>query len=92
MTVRPTRETLESLRITLQKMEQFTDSESDANDVTELKRLLLNRIAELETLEALQPEEVHPQPILSDLPAIAASTEGNAVSESPEAPTLNKMN
>jgi hypothetical protein len=92
MTVRPTHETLESLRITLQKMEQITESESDTHDVTELKRLLLNRIAELETLEALQPEEVHPQPILSDLPAIAASTEGDVVNESPEVSTLNKMN
>ena len=65
MTARPARETLDSLGVTLQKLEQAIDPASGGQDVAELKRILLNRIAELEALEALQPVEVAPAPVPS---------------------------
>jgi hypothetical protein len=75
MISRSTRETLESLRITLQKLEQAADPASNGQDIVELKQILLNRIAELETLHALQPEETEREPAASDLPPLAAVTE-----------------
>lgn len=77
MTARSAQETLESLRITLQKLEQSSDPASDGHDVAELKQILLNRIAELETLQALHPEmaEVTQAPASSALPSIAAAQE-----------------
>ncbi len=73
MNLRPARETLDSLRVTLQKLEQTTDPASDGQDVAELKQILLNRIAELEALQVLQPtEEVVAEPASSELPSIAA--------------------
>ncbi len=75
MTTRPTQETLESLRLTLQKLEQTTDLASDGRDVIELKQILLNRIAELEALNALQPAKAEPVPEGADLPPFAVVTE-----------------
>jgi hypothetical protein len=73
MTPRSPRETLESLRVTLHKLEQSTDAASDGQDAAELKQILLNRIAELETLNALNPAD--PEPVAatapSDLPPLA---------------------
>lgn len=51
---RPYKETLESLSITLQKLEQTSDPASDEHAVAEPKRILLGRIADLEALNALQ--------------------------------------
>ena len=92
MNPRPARETLDSLRVTLQKLEQAADPVSDGQDVVELKRILLNRIAELEALEALQPEEVVPEPAPSDLPSIAAVAEEQPTQETADATGLEKLN
>jgi hypothetical protein len=51
---RPAHETLESLRLTLLKVEQSADPEQDAEALAELKRILLQRIAELEAIQALE--------------------------------------
>ena len=56
-----------------------TDPASDGQDVAELKQILLNRIAELEALQALQPEEVARLTAPSDLPPIAVVTEEEAI-------------
>jgi hypothetical protein len=92
MTARSARETLESLRITLQKLEQTSDPASDRQDVAELKQILLNRIAELETLQALHPEEpeVAQAPASSDLPSIAAA-EGERAKEATDTVGLEKL-
>jgi hypothetical protein len=45
---------LESLRLTLLKVEQSADPEQDAEALAELKRILLQRIADLETIQALE--------------------------------------
>jgi hypothetical protein len=69
------RETLDSLRVTLHKLEQTTDLASDGQDAAELKQILLNRIAELETLNALNPQD--PEPAApSDLPPLSVVEEG----------------
>jgi hypothetical protein len=92
MTARSARETLESLRITLQKLEQTSDPASNREDVAELKQILLNRIAELETLHALHPEEpeVAQAPATSDLPSIAAA-EGESAKETAESVGIEKL-
>ena len=93
MSVRPARETLESLRVTLHKLEQTADSASDRQDVAELKQILLNRIAELETLNALQPADTDPAVASapSDLPPLAADAEEQPVKDTPEALPLEKL-
>jgi len=50
------RETIESLRLTLESLEQEADPAADAQDVAEFKRILLTRIADLEALEALNAQ------------------------------------
>lgn len=93
MTLRPSRETLDSLRVTLHKLEQTTDSTSDGQDVAELKQILLNRIAELETLNALQPADTEPAPAPapSELPPLAAVTEEQPVKDTLETIPLEKL-
>ena len=91
MTPRPTRETLDSLRVTLQKLEQNADPASNGQDVAELKQILLNRIAELETLNALQPAESEPVSAPSDLPPIAVATEEEPARDAAEQISLGKL-
>jgi hypothetical protein len=92
MNLRPARETLDSLRVTLQKLEQTTDPASGAQDVAELKQILLNRIAELEALQAMQPPEndaAAPSP--SDLPPIAVAVEEEPAQQTGETAGLKKL-
>jgi hypothetical protein len=91
MTVRPTHETLESLRVTLQKLEQTTDLASDGQDVTELKQILLNRIGELEALQVLQPPEAAQPSSPSDLPPLAVSTLDETTSDTSAPQILDKL-
>ena len=51
---RPAQETLDSLRLTLLKVEQSAEPDKDTEAMAELKRILLHRIAELEAIEALE--------------------------------------
>jgi hypothetical protein len=75
MASRTSLETLESLRVTLHKLEQTTDPSSDVQAVAELKQILLNRMAELETLNALAPQQPEAAPAPADLPPLPAITE-----------------
>jgi hypothetical protein len=76
---RPSSDTLRSLRITLQKLEQNFEVNEDASAMTELKRILLNRISELEVVSSLESRNGHqngdhPAPAdLSELPALVHS-------------------
>ncbi len=54
---RPTESTIEALRLTIHQIEQTTDPGVDPESVAELKRILLNRIAELEAVPALTGPE-----------------------------------
>ena len=56
MSRRPSRETIESLRLTLETLEQSTDTVTDAEGAGELKRILLARISDLEVLDALHAQ------------------------------------
>ena len=56
MSLRPTPQTLGSLRLTLQNLEQSADPTSDPQELAELKGILLRRIAELEVLDALSSQ------------------------------------
>ena len=58
MVPRPKKDTLESLRVTLQQLEQTADPARDAESMAQLKRVLMNRIADLELLEALTADDV----------------------------------
>jgi hypothetical protein len=93
MIPRAPRETLESLRVTLHRLEQTTDSASDGQDVAELKQILLNRIAELETLNALNPQDPDHAPATapSDLPPLAAVTEEESNKVAMETVPLEKL-
>jgi len=54
MKVRPAHETLESLRVALLKVEQTAEPDHDREALADLKRILLQRIAELEAVQALE--------------------------------------
>lgn len=54
---RPTQKTLESLHVTLQKLEQTDNPGRDEESITELKRVLLNRIVDLELSKTLETGE-----------------------------------
>ena len=56
MTLRSIPNTIESLRVTLQEVEQTMDAAYDSADLVELKRILLDRIAELELEQARAAE------------------------------------
>ena len=76
-------DTLRSLRITLQKLEQNFDDDKDASAMVELKRILLNRIAELELVSALASD--HPEqmdtPDPAGLPALLQVGEADAAKQ-----------
>ena len=57
MTRRPSQDTLESLRITLQNLEQTPYIGKEAEAMAALKSILLNRIADLEVSTMLVPAE-----------------------------------
>jgi len=52
MTLRSIPDTIESLRVILQEVEQTMDAAYDSADLLELERILLDRIAELELEQA----------------------------------------
>src|SRR5260370_2491719 len=58
MTLRSLRDTVESLRVILRKVEQTADPGQDAAAVIDLKRILRKRIAELEAAE----DRIRPAP------------------------------
>ena len=81
--LRAPRETIDSLRITLQSLEQSAEATSDPEVVAELKRILLRRIADLEMIDALgaqsstsgTPDE---QPDLPPLEIVTAEAQPEA--------------
>jgi hypothetical protein len=92
MAPRPSKETLESLRVTLQKLEQSTDAPLNGQDVAELKQILLNRIAELEALSAMEPAQVESAPTSpSDLPPLAVTTEEDTAKKVSDAIPLEQL-
>lgn len=78
MSLRAPKDTIESLRLTLQRLEQTSDAAQDPEARAELRRILLLRIANLEALEALKsgtaqealeiPRPAPPSPVAPPLP------------------------
>jgi hypothetical protein len=64
MSFRSIGETIENLRILLHKFEHSPEADYDEFALAELKRIILNRIAELETEWAMneEPTPVTPHP------------------------------
>jgi hypothetical protein len=90
---RPTQKTLRSLYATLQKLEQTDSPAQDEESITELKRVLLNRIADLElskTLETADDEAEEP-PQAADLIMPAAKVEEGSPEELIDASELEKL-
>ena len=56
MSLRAPQQTIEALRLTLDRLEQSTDPTPDAQEMAELKCILLTRIAELEAVNAFYAE------------------------------------
>jgi len=54
VSLRAPKDTIESLRLTLQRFEQSSEPEQDQEARAEIKRILLVKIANLEALEALK--------------------------------------
>jgi hypothetical protein len=54
---RPTPKSLEWLNVTLQKLEQTCDPGKDGASMADLKRVLVNRIADLELSKTLEPAD-----------------------------------
>jgi hypothetical protein len=91
MDPRPTNETIQNLRLTLQTLEQQFESVDDEPAMAELKRILLIRIADLEAAEALEPadREVTDTPAPADL-TLAAMTEAAPRKDAVETAQLDK--
>jgi len=72
MVRQPICEKVESLRVTLNRLEQNAEPDGDAANLAELKRILLKRIAELEAEQALKsnPPAVPDAAALIPLPPI----------------------
>ena len=90
---RPTQKTLESLHVTLHKLEQTENPVQNEESISELKRILLNRIADLElakTLETTETEdEKAPEP--NEL-ASPHTTEESASADFVDMEQLEKLN
>jgi len=97
MSLRPTSQTLESLRLTLQNLEQSADSTSDPQELAELKGILLRRIADLELLDALSSQSAA-SPVSdeqsngapADLPPVVIVAAEEPASQTVETNQLNK--
>jgi len=86
MGLRPSSELIQSLRLTLQKLEENFASAEDEPNIAELKRILLLRIAEIEAVDAVNAEEANDaqltEPVVEHSPDLAITKElGTTVSE-----------
>ena len=90
---RPTPESLESLRLTLQKLEQTGDTGKDNASMSELKRIVLNRIADLELAKKLETknDEVDKAPEPADLIPLPSLAEEDPSEDAVDEIPLNKL-
>jgi hypothetical protein len=84
MPLRPTTATLEGLRVTLRQLEENIDHVSDSTALTELKRILVQHIAELELQTAVGSAEL-PNRSDTTVPDAQASTK---VAEAADPPAV----
>jgi hypothetical protein len=88
---RPTPKSLESLRLTLQQLEQ-TGNPNDAS-ISELKRVILNRIADLELAKKLETSdsEIDNAPGPADLVPPQSMAEEGPMEEANDQSQLEKL-
>jgi hypothetical protein len=81
------------LNLTLQKLEQTNDLDTDDASINELKRVLLNRIADLELSKTIETEisEVEHALELVDLVAPPSMTEEGSLEEDIDKTLLDKL-
>lgn len=83
MTARPSAETIESLHLILKKVQQSSDTAQDEASLADLKRILLNRIAELEVTMVLEPADAEVAKVSDPSALVPPSVvEGDRVEES----------
>lgn len=70
MTLRSIPDTIEALRVIFLKFEQALDPEYDQAALTELKRIILDRIAELESEFAMAVTRARPSPEPFEAPQV----------------------
>lgn len=94
MTLRSAQETLESLRVTLQKLEHTADPDQDRDSMAIFKGILLNRIADLEMAATLEPveTEIAEPPAPSDLVPPASMPDGDFQKEATGTTQLEALN
>jgi hypothetical protein len=78
MTLRSIPDTIEALRVIFLKFEQALDPEYDQAALTELKRIILDRIAELESEFAMMVTCARPSPAPFEAPPV---TQGGSPSQ-----------
>ena len=74
MAIRPKKDTLESIRLTIQKIEQVADPARDAESIATLKRRVVTRIADLELLDSLKPGEIKPEDAPESLKLVSTAS------------------
>ena len=81
------------LNLTLQKLEQTNDPDTDDASINELKRVLLNRIADLELSKTIETEisEVEHVLELVDLVAPPSMPEEGSLEEDIDKTLLDKL-
>ena len=90
---RPTLETLESLQATLRKLEETDSPGQDPKSISELKRVLLNRIADLELAQILETTdaETDKAPAPAELVPPPSTLEEAPLDGSSRDPDLEKL-
>jgi hypothetical protein len=90
---RPTSKTLRSLHATLQKLEQTDNSAETPQSISELKRVVLNRIADLELTQVLETADIETDEALDadDLIPPPSTPEEELLDEFVENNNLDKL-
>ena len=90
---RPTPKSHESLHVTLQKLEQTGDPGKDDATIPELKRVVLNRIVDLELSKTLETEDdkIDKAPEPADLVPPPSMTEESPSEEGVDKTQLDKL-
>ena len=93
MTLRPADETLESLRVTLHKLEHTADPDQNADSMAAFKSVLLNRMADLELAATLAPAdaEISRPPAPDDLVMPTSMAESDPRKEVIDTTQLEKL-
>ena len=90
---RPTAQSLESLHVTLQKLEQSSNPGQEDGSISELKQVVLNRIIDLELSKTLVTEDDDSEEgrETADLAALPPLAESLPAEDIPRDPLLEKL-